>query len=79
MPNTIYYVTSHILLNYHILPHPSYLVLLYTSGVLNATPWIRDDFLKVLASKTPGMSPYMNDDPDSNEREDGIKFENEYY
>jgi hypothetical protein len=49
------------------------------SGVLNATPWIRDDFLKVLASKTPGMSPYMNDDPDSSEREDGIKFEDEYY
>lgn len=24
-------------------------------GILNASPWIRDDFLSVLASKTPGM------------------------
>ena len=31
-------------------------------GVLNATPWIRDDFLKILASKTPGMTPYVDDD-----------------
>eukprot|EP00596_Hydrurales_sp_CCMP1899_P005219 CAMPEP_0119044972 /NCGR_PEP_ID=MMETSP1177-20130426/36059_1 /TAXON_ID=2985 /ORGANISM="Ochromonas sp, Strain CCMP1899" /LENGTH=720 /DNA_ID=CAMNT_0007015955 /DNA_START=44 /DNA_END=2206 /DNA_ORIENTATION=+ len=31
-------------------------------GVLNATPWIRDDFLNVLASKTPGMAKYEVED-----------------
>jgi hypothetical protein len=41
---------------------------------LNATPWIRDDFLKVLASKTPGMSPYMDEEDVSD-----IKFEDEYF
>ena len=35
---------------------------LIVTGVLNATPWIRDDFLKLLASKTPGMSPYIESD-----------------
>ena len=30
--------------------------------MLNATPWIRDDFLKILASKTPGMTPYTDDE-----------------
>ena len=39
-----------------------YNFLLTATGVLNATPWIRDDFLKLLASKTPGMSPYIESD-----------------
>ena len=39
-----------------------YNFLLTVTGVLNATPWIRDDFLKLLASKTPGMSPYIESD-----------------
>ena len=60
-----------------------FIYLFISSGVLNATPWIRDDFLKVLASKTPGMSPYLDDDAGEGdgEREGGeaVPFDKEYY
>jgi hypothetical protein len=42
-------------------------------GVLNATPWIRDDFLNVLASKTPGMSKYEVEDLEESEKSDKWK------
>ena len=31
-------------------------------GVLKASPWIRDDFLAVLAERTPGMT-YLRSEP----------------
>jgi hypothetical protein len=39
-------------------------------GLLRATPWIKDDFLSVLAAKTPGMT-YVNSDNDE-EGGDGV-------
>ena len=41
-------------------------------GVLQTTPWIRDDFLAVLAEKTPGMTYLKPSDPSSNSTDDNV-------
>lgn len=66
--------SSHFFSIVPILPFLTRFLTYFCEGVLNSTPWIRDDFLKVLASKTPGMSPYMDEEDASD-----IKLEDEYF